>query len=62
MPENFDTTVGMAVWDEELWRNFESSMKGLCRTPAAIKRSSGRTRRIGTRLLLWSAVALVALL
>jgi hypothetical protein len=47
VPDNFDVTVGMAVWDEELWRNFEGSMKGRCGTTALSKRSSGRTRRIG---------------
>jgi hypothetical protein len=62
MPDNFDVTVGMAVWDEELWRNFEGSMKGLYGTRAASKRSAGRTDPIALRLLLWSVVALLALL
>jgi hypothetical protein len=62
MPTNFDAAAGMAVWDEELWREFEATLKGPCGTPNAIERSPGRTARIGVRPFLRAALALVALL
>jgi hypothetical protein len=50
----------MAVWDEELWREFEALINSACPAVAVSKRA--RTHPIGLRLLVWIALVLLALL
>lgn len=61
MSNTIDAAAGMAVWDEDLWREFEASMKAPRSARTVSKQRLGQSGGIEGRALLWIAVALIAL-
>jgi len=62
MSSTTHAAAGMAVWDEDLWREFEASMKAARGARTVSRRRLGRSGRIERRALWWIALALTALL
>jgi hypothetical protein len=61
MPNAFDAAAGMAVWDEELWREFEATLTGPRRKRTARQRPAEETHYAGARPIFWISLAVIGL-
>lgn len=57
MPSTFDAAAGMAVWDEDLWNEFEAALIGPHRQGASLQRPA----RKGAHPPFWMALAIAGL-
>jgi hypothetical protein len=56
-----DIAGGMAVWDEELWREFEARPTWTRRESTAMQKLAQETAHAAARPVFWISLALIAL-